>query len=114
APHRPHSSALPHGPAPAHLSTLSLHDALPILNAAGPWAKAVAAMAGVHVPIEPVRRHLLLTGPCAARPSSIPMTIDDGRAAQGADRKSTRLHSTHCPTSYSRFPLTNTNTTPHL
>jgi len=47
-----------------------------LVNAAGPWAKAVAAMAGVHVPIEPVRRHLLLTGPCAALPSSIPMTID--------------------------------------
>src|SRR5919108_3582061 len=47
-----------------------------LVNAAGPWAKQVAAMAGVQVPVEPVRRHILLTGPCTALPPLIPMTID--------------------------------------
>ena len=47
-----------------------------VVNAAGPWARPVAAMAGVELPVEPVRRHILLTGPCPAVPRVIPMTID--------------------------------------
>jgi sarcosine oxidase, subunit beta len=50
--------------------------ALALVNAAGPWASRVAAMVGVKLPVDPVRRHLLMTGPCPALPSIIPMTID--------------------------------------
>jgi len=47
-----------------------------VVNAAGPWARPVAAMAGIELPVEPVRRHILITGPCPALPRLIPMTID--------------------------------------
>ena len=47
-----------------------------VVNAAGPWARRIAAMAGVDLPVLPVRRHILITGPCAALPPLIPMTID--------------------------------------
>jgi sarcosine oxidase subunit beta len=47
-----------------------------VVNAAGPWAKRVAAMAGVDLPVEPVRRHIVVSGPCAALPREISMTID--------------------------------------
>lgn len=51
-----------------------------VVNAAGAWAKAVAAMAGVAVPVEPLRRQVLPTVPTDALPESMPMTIwaDDG------------------------------------
>ncbi|MGZ6125025.1 MAG: NAD(P)/FAD-dependent oxidoreductase, partial [Myxococcales bacterium] len=47
-----------------------------LVNAAGPWARRLAEMAGVDLPVEPVRRHMLMTGPCATLPRVIPMTID--------------------------------------
>jgi sarcosine oxidase subunit beta len=47
-----------------------------VVNAAGPWSRKVAEMVGVELPVDPVRRHLLITGPCAALPPLIPMTID--------------------------------------
>ena len=47
-----------------------------VVNAAGPWAQRLAKMAGVDLPVEPVRRHLLMSGPCDALPPLIPMTID--------------------------------------
>jgi sarcosine oxidase, subunit beta len=47
-----------------------------VVNAAGPFAGRVAALLGVDVPVVPVRRHLLVSGPCAALPPVIPMTID--------------------------------------
>jgi sarcosine oxidase subunit beta len=47
-----------------------------VVNAAGPWAKGLAAMFGVVLPVQPVRRHILLTGPCASLPKLIPMVID--------------------------------------
>src|SRR5690606_28742080 len=31
-----------------------------VVNAAGPWAKLVGEMAGVPVPIEPLRRHVFV------------------------------------------------------
>ena len=31
-----------------------------VVNAAGPWAKSIGAMAGVSVPVEPMRRHIFI------------------------------------------------------
>lgn len=47
-----------------------------VVNAAGPYARGVAALLGVDLPVEPVRRHILMTGPCTALPPLIPMVID--------------------------------------
>lgn len=51
-----------------------------VVNAAGPWAAAVARLAGVEIPIVPLRRQVAITGPTDALPSTFPMTIwlDDG------------------------------------
>jgi sarcosine oxidase subunit beta len=34
-----------------------------VVNAAGPWAKSIGAMAGIDVPIEPLRRHIFIAQP---------------------------------------------------
>jgi sarcosine oxidase subunit beta len=47
-----------------------------IVIAAGPWTGRVASLAGVDVPVQPVRRHIFVSGPCPALPPVIPMTID--------------------------------------
>jgi sarcosine oxidase subunit beta len=47
-----------------------------VVIAAGPWTGRVAALAGVDVPVEPVRRHIFVSGPCPHLPPVIPMTID--------------------------------------
>ncbi|HET9951633.1 MAG TPA: FAD-dependent oxidoreductase [Candidatus Eisenbacteria bacterium] len=51
-----------------------------VVNSAGAWAKSVAAMAGVDLPVEPLRRQVLPTLPTESLPGSMPMTIwaDDG------------------------------------
>jgi sarcosine oxidase, subunit beta len=50
------------------------------VNAAGAWAARVGEMAGVDVPVVPVRRQVAATVPTTALPSDMPMTIfaDDG------------------------------------
>jgi sarcosine oxidase subunit beta len=47
-----------------------------VVNAAGAWAKPVAAMAGVELPVEPLRRMLVPTEPFDQFPHSAPMIID--------------------------------------
>jgi sarcosine oxidase subunit beta len=47
-----------------------------LVNAAGVWGKALAAMAGVDLPIEPLRRMLVPTEPFPGLPESLPMIID--------------------------------------
>ena len=46
-----------------------------VVNAAGPWAAAVAAMADVALPVTPLRRQIATTAPCDLLPADMPMTI---------------------------------------
>jgi sarcosine oxidase subunit beta len=47
-----------------------------VVNAAGPWAGAVSALAGVPLPITPVRRQMLTTTPLPELPPDFPFVID--------------------------------------
>lgn len=45
------------------------------VDAAGPWAAQIAAMAGVILPVVPLRRQAALTFPTHVLPSNMPMTL---------------------------------------
>jgi len=47
-----------------------------VVNAAGPWAGQVGRMAGVDIPIVPVRRQIVVTGPIPEIPPDFPFVID--------------------------------------
>jgi sarcosine oxidase subunit beta len=47
-----------------------------VVNAAGAWAAGIAAMVGIKLPVEPLRRMLVPTEPFDDYPHSAPMTID--------------------------------------
>jgi sarcosine oxidase, subunit beta len=47
-----------------------------ILNTAGPWSGQVGQMAGVNVPVSPIRRQMLTTGPLQEIPGDFPFVID--------------------------------------
>ena len=47
-----------------------------VVNAAGPWAAAIAEMAGVDLPVQPLRRMLVPTEPFDQFPHDVPMIID--------------------------------------
>ena len=47
-----------------------------VVNAAGPWAAEIAAMAGVDLPVKPLRRMLIPTEPFDEISREIPMVID--------------------------------------
>ena len=49
-----------------------------VVNAAGPWAAAVAAWAEVDLPVAPLRRQVAATVPCDVLPETMPMTIFAG------------------------------------
>lgn len=51
-----------------------------VVNAAGAWAGALARMAGVELPVTPLRRQVAVTRPCKLLPPEMPMTIfvEDG------------------------------------
>ncbi|HEY7817221.1 MAG TPA: FAD-dependent oxidoreductase [Vicinamibacteria bacterium] len=49
-----------------------------VVNAAGPWAKRVGTMAGVTIPVEPVRRQYFITKPLKWIPDTFPLLIDWG------------------------------------
>jgi sarcosine oxidase subunit beta len=51
-------------------------DAEFVVNAAGPWARQVAAMAGIDVPVAPKRRQLAVVAPGQPVPEDDPLTID--------------------------------------
>jgi sarcosine oxidase subunit beta len=47
-----------------------------VVCAAGAWSQRVAAMAGVHLPVTPLRRQIVVTEPVPDLPPDLPMTID--------------------------------------
>jgi sarcosine oxidase subunit beta len=47
-----------------------------VVNAAGPWAGLLGAMAGVTVPISPIRRQMLTTTPIPELSADFPFVID--------------------------------------
>ena len=47
-----------------------------VVNAAGPWARRVARMAGVELPVRPKRRQMLVVEPETPVPEDVPLTID--------------------------------------
>ena len=47
-----------------------------IVNATGAWATEVARLAGVEIPVVPLRRQLVSLKPVAAMPARFPMVID--------------------------------------
>jgi len=51
-----------------------------IVNAAGPWASLVGSMAGIDVPITPLRRQMLTTTPLSDIPPDFPFVIDFAQA----------------------------------
>ncbi len=51
-----------------------------IVNAAGPWASLVGGMAGIDVPITPLRRQMLTTTPLSDIPPDFPFVIDFAQA----------------------------------
>ncbi len=51
-----------------------------VVNAAGPWAGVIGEMAGIEVPVEPLRRQIVVTGPMPQVPSDFPFVIDFAQA----------------------------------
>ena len=49
---------------------------LKVVNCAGPWAASVAEMAGIDLPVQPLRRMLVPTEPFDEFPHTAPMIID--------------------------------------
>jgi sarcosine oxidase subunit beta len=47
-----------------------------VLNAAGPWAGLIGQMAGVQIPIVPLRRQMFTTNPLPEIPADFPFVID--------------------------------------
>ncbi|MFN0088111.1 MAG: NAD(P)/FAD-dependent oxidoreductase [Blastocatellia bacterium] len=47
-----------------------------VVNAAGPWAAGVARLAGVDLPVTPLRRQIVKTQRCDFLPAKFPMLID--------------------------------------
>ena len=47
-----------------------------VINAAGPWAGPIGTMAGVDIPITPLRRQMLTTSPLPEIPAGFPFVID--------------------------------------
>jgi len=47
-----------------------------VVNAAGPWASGVARLAGVDIPVEPLRRQIVKTESFSQLSAKLPMVID--------------------------------------
>ena len=51
-----------------------------IVNAAGPWAGLIGQMAGIDIPITPLRRQMITTTPIPELPADFPFVIDFGQS----------------------------------
>ena len=60
----------------AVVTTLGRIDTRTVICAAGAWSKAIGAMAGVDLPVQPLRRQIAVTEPVTGLPPNLPMTID--------------------------------------
>ena len=56
-------------------TSVGAHTASVVVNAAGAWAGRLGAMAGVDVPVQPLRRQVAVTAPTAVLPAAMPMII---------------------------------------
>lgn len=46
-----------------------------VINAAGAWAAEIGKLAGIEIPVKPVRRHVAVTEPFAGLPETMPLTV---------------------------------------
>ncbi|MER7640486.1 FAD-binding oxidoreductase [Streptomyces sp. NPDC126522] len=60
----------------AVVTTLGRIDTRTVICAAGAWSRAIGAMAGVDLPVQPLRRQIAVTEPVSGLPPTLPMTID--------------------------------------
>jgi sarcosine oxidase subunit beta len=51
-----------------------------VVNAAGPWAGLIGEMAGIEIPITPLRRQMITTTPLPELPEDFPFVIDFARS----------------------------------
>src|SRR5260370_17134045 len=58
------------------MTTRGLVSTRVVVHAGGAWAAGVAEMAGVELPVEPLRRQLVPTEPFDQLPQRFPMVID--------------------------------------
>ncbi|MEE9442726.1 MAG: FAD-binding oxidoreductase [candidate division Zixibacteria bacterium] len=47
-----------------------------VINAAGPYSKLIGDMAGIKIPIEPIRRQIVTSGELDFIPATMPMVVD--------------------------------------
>lgn len=57
-------------------TTRGLIQTRAVVNATGAWAAGVARLAGLEIPVVPLRRQLVSTKPLASMPERFPMVID--------------------------------------
>ena len=60
----------------AVVTTLGRIDTRTVICAAGAWSRAIGAMAGVDLPVQPLRRQIAVTEPVSGLPPTLPMSID--------------------------------------
>lgn len=51
-----------------------------VVNAAGPWAGVIGEMAGLDIPVVPLRRQIVVTGPLSEVPDDFPFVIEFERS----------------------------------
>lgn len=51
-------------------------EARTVVNAAGPWAAEIGRMAGIEIPVKPLRRQLFVTAPFRLSDRPVPLVID--------------------------------------
>ncbi len=49
-----------------------------VIVAAGAWSTSVGDLLGFDLPVQPLRREIVVTGPIVGLPASMPMTVDAG------------------------------------